>query len=593
MKSSVGRKILMLLSVTIMVLVITICIAIYTFSKDFIKAEVIKNEQFSVQQITTESLDLFYKIEEFILELSYMEVSSESDLDISDTYHRVKEEYERTREVAELIVSHNFNDVVTSIVIYNNQDYQLFWGSGVLDESKNIEEYEWYQSLKENDKMNLIYGPVIEDYKPENVKKEEVLLYLKKRSYVNMTEDDEIPFILVALDYDVFEETFQRLLTTELRGVYVTDQQGFVLYEKNIAEDMLTVLREIRSGQGETLNDEIMCVESGQYFYTTVNVPELGFSITTVDHTNVLFTGVNVIIIKSIIIVLTLGTICAGVATYLLKKVMLPLGELNEFISTMEMDRDSYIQIRGNDELVQIRKQFNLMKKRINDANEKIYMEKVKSTQAQIAVLQAQINPHFIYNTLDSICSIAKIMEIDPIIDLTHSLSNMMRYTITNQENYSDIREELEHVRAYVQIINIRYEDSLDLIVDVPEKFYKKKVPKLILQPIVENAWTHGISKKPSLKGTVRINMVEAEDCLELSVVDDGVGLSDSDVERLEHHLLLDGNEISLEESGHAGNNVAIKNVHERLMLLSEYSYGLEIERNEQNGCTVRLRIVK
>ena len=144
------------------------------------------------------------------------------------------------------------------------------------------------------------------------------------------------------------------------------------------------------------------------------------------------------------------------------RRALFPIQVLNKMIHTMEEDDDTYLDVVGDDEAGQIGERFNQMKKKIQELNAKKYLSELNEKEARLSMLQAQINPHFLHNTLDNIYCIAQIEEIEPIVKLTRDLSEMMRYSVNCKETFSTLKKELDHVRAYVDIINVRYDDSID-----------------------------------------------------------------------------------------------------------------------------------
>ena len=217
-------------------------------------------------------------------------------------------------------------------------------------------------------------------------------------------------------------------------------------------------------------------------------------------------------------------------------------------------------------------------------------MEELMETQAKAAEdlriaefnsLQAQINPHFLYNTMDMINWMALQGQTDEISHAVQSLSRFYKLTLSRKKGISTIARELEHVTIYVQLQNMRYHDSIELITDIPDELSEYQIPKLTLQPVVENSILHGILEKESKSGTIVITgWMENEDVV-LLVSDDGVGIPPEILS-----TILSGNGNS--QSG--GTNIAVYNTHRRLQILYGNDYGLTYSSKPGEGTEVEIR---
>ena len=217
-------------------------------------------------------------------------------------------------------------------------------------------------------------------------------------------------------------------------------------------------------------------------------------------------------------------------------------------------------------------------------------MEELMKTQAKAAEdlriaefnsLQAQINPHFLYNTMDMINWMALQGQTDEISHAVQSLSRFYKLTLSRKKGISTIARELEHVTIYVQLQNMRYHDSIELITDIPDELSEYQIPKLTLQPVVENSILHGILEKESKSGTIVITgWMENEDVV-LLVSDDGVGIPPEILS-----TILSGNGNS--QSG--GTNIAVYNTHRRLQILYGSNYGLTYSSQPGEGTEVEIR---
>lgn len=282
-----------------------------------------------------------------------------------------------------------------------------------------------------------------------------------------------------------------------------------------------------------------------------------------------------IIIILSIMIVLMLVSLYA--ASSVTKKFRILISHMRKAESG---NFNVSILPSNNDEIGQLTRNFNHMLTKIAILLEDKYKMGQDIKAKELKALQAQINPHFLYNTLDQIYWMAMRSDEHEIGSIILNMSKFYKLSLSKGEEMVTLENELEHVKMYVQIQNVRFNNSIKLIISVQYDLYQYKVPKILLQPIVENSILHGILEKDSESGIIRIGGELKEGILELFVQDDGIGMS--------HEMTQDILNISNTKEYHG---YGIKNINERLHLLYGSEYGLSYESLEQYGTTVRIRI--
>ena len=236
---------------------------------------------------------------------------------------------------------------------------------------------------------------------------------------------------------------------------------------------------------------------------------------------------------------------------------------------------------QAHDEIGNLIDTYNYMTRKMEELMEKQAKAAEDLRIAEFNSLQAQINPHFLYNTMDMINWMALQGQTDEISHAVQSLSRFYKLTLSRKKGISTIARELEHVTIYVQLQNMRYHDSIELITDIPDELSEYQIPKLTLQPVVENSILHGILEKESKSGTIVITgWMENEDIV-LLISDDGVGISPEILS-----TILSGNGKS--QSG--GTNIAVYNTHRRLQILYGNNYGLTYSSKPGEGTDVEIR---
>ncbi|WP_373213028.1 sensor histidine kinase [Ruminococcus sp. 5_1_39BFAA] len=235
-----------------------------------------------------------------------------------------------------------------------------------------------------------------------------------------------------------------------------------------------------------------------------------------------------------------------------------------------------------HDEVGDLIDTYNYMTRQLNQLLENQAKAAEDLRIAEFNSLQAQINPHFLYNTMDMINWMALQGRTSEISNAVQSLSRFYKLTLSRKQSISTIAQEDEHVSIYVHLQNMRYHDNIEFISDVPDELMEYQIPKLTLQPVVENAILHGILEKPSKSGTIVLTgWMEGEDII-LLISDDGVGIAPEKMP-----TILSGTG----QSASGGTNIAIYNTHRRLQILYGENYGLSYSSVPGEGTEVQIRI--
>lgn len=230
-------------------------------------------------------------------------------------------------------------------------------------------------------------------------------------------------------------------------------------------------------------------------------------------------------------------------------------------------------------ELATLDRGFDDMAERINALMAKQMEDQKYLHRAELELLQAQINPHFLYNTLDSIAILAENHREEDVVDMVTSLSSFFRTSLSRGRDLITLETEKKQVTSYLEIQYIRYSDKLRYEIDIPDELLHLVVPKLILQPLVENALYHGIKNRRGV-GTISITAEKDGEDLLLRVRDSGAGMSPAQLEALK---------AGIYEERHTG--LGLLNVHKRIRLYCGEPYGLSFESEPGQGTTVTVRL--
>ena len=234
--------------------------------------------------------------------------------------------------------------------------------------------------------------------------------------------------------------------------------------------------------------------------------------------------------------------------------------------------------------------------RQLSELEEKLqdeYSVRMVDKQAKLSALQSQINPHFLYNTLECIRSEALLYDCDSIARMAKALASFFRYSISKKENIVTLREEFNNIENYFLIQSYRFDDKFSFeILAAPEdrEAYSCLIPKLSLQPIVENAIFHGLETKPDKgKVTIRVEMTEKNVIIIVSY--DGVGIGREELERMRDSLKNSRKETDQEgkSPGERGNGIALTNVSQRIKLIFGEDYGLNLYSTKGIGTDVEI----
>jgi len=292
--------------------------------------------------------------------------------------------------------------------------------------------------------------------------------------------------------------------------------------------------------------------------------------------------------ISVIIIILTVGVIAllVGLSLYAKKitnRITEPLTKLTqrvEDISTGDFDAKEPIEA-SEVEIQTLSDGFENMVSRLNDLIDENHQAERRKRHAELELLQAQINPHFLYNTLDTIVWLIESDEKQKSVDMVLNLSDFFRSSLSRGQDIIKLSEEQKHVLAYLEIQKTRYVDRMDYEVDIPENLHEYMIPKLTLQPLVENSIYHGIKMQRN-KGQIRVSAIGIGDNIEIKVVDNGAGMDEERLSKLRAAIEC-GEKVGF----------GLRTVDERLKLLFGDEYGLSVDSTLGVGTIITIIIPK
>ena len=274
--------------------------------------------------------------------------------------------------------------------------------------------------------------------------------------------------------------------------------------------------------------------------------------------------------------------VAVGIMSYLIPlSITRPFKELSQV--TDEIAKGN-LSVRANVntgvEATALSNSMNTMIDKINELLEQVTTEQIRLRKAEFELLQSQINPHFLYNTLDAIVWLAEAGEQKRVVGMVRNLSDFFRTSLNQGKDINSIKEEMLHVKSYLEIQHVRYQDILSYDIEVPEALYIYSIPKITIQPLVENALYHGIKNKRGM-GHISIRGEAGEKDFTITVTDDGIGIDETRLRQVQSGIqnkVLTGKDF-----------YGLYNVCERIRLNFGEEYGIFIESVYGEGTSVRV----
>lgn len=431
----------------------------------------------------------------------------------------------------------------------------------------------WYQSaMAANGERVLIARPIGRNIRSYQVPSPNDIV-----SVVRAVRDPDDGTVLGVICVDMLTRGIEERIRNTRLGktgyVFVRDGRGDIVYAP-VNDSVYRVNADGEAGVQVIAGEryQIMLSHSDITGWDTVSVLRMGE----------LPEQVNVLHRYTLIMALAAMTLAIMLSLRFSKSFTRPITHLAELMDKAEQGN---LDVRFQDadaqgEMVVLGQSFNSMIAKLRELLSLVYRQQQEKRRAEIRTLQAQIKPHFLYNTLDTIRWMAEEHDAPEIVSTVSALTRLFRISLSRGQEIISLAEETEHVQSYLYIQKVRYEDKLNYTIDIPEDLGELKVQKLILQPLVENAIYHGIKQKRG-PGHIEVSAQRKGELLVFTVADDGAGMSPEKCEQLNRDLT---DEEAMPNSGYG-----IYNVNNRIRLSYGMRYGLHYEINPSGGVTVTM----
>ncbi len=566
---------IILLSAVVLILSV---VSIYSYTRQ-IKKQLLTNIEDTMKQIMN-------NLNSFIYDVEYMMASVHSSNEIqellmTDTVRYTSSIHYQDLQIILSRTDQQKNKVSAFRIFTNTPSYYLpYTGStsktNYIFSSTGVQEEEWFQ--KALDLRGQYYWTVTSDVGSPNpiiTVSRAIVQTSNPNNYLGILRSDIIfsTFLKNIEDAD-FGETGRVFLLHNDRFV---DTYGSILPEKLKSEPQFQAFFDnepnksayVQIGNTEYLLSYAYLSRSDWKLVAIVPSSEV------LQFTQGIYRSINTILF------LNLFTIIAFVA-FLYFRIYLPIRKLGNRMLNFKSDFSQRVIPRSNDEIGILYLSFNKMLERINDLLKDVSDAAEREKNAELKSLQDQINPHFIYNTLDSVKWLVIEDEKNNAVNLTTSLGNLLRFSLSSGNTFIKIEEELSQVIAYMEIQKIRFKDIFDFSIYIDDSVREKKILKLILQPLIENSIIHGFENYAGEFGFIEVSVYSDIDSVCFVVKDNGAGC---DVGHLNNKLEDDDRKQITECFG-------IINVYRRLRLHYKDAFSMSFYHNDPSGVIVKIKIL-
>ena len=408
------------------------------------------------------------------------------------------------------------------------------------------------------------------------------------REIISSDNGKSLGVLLVDLKFNRINELCRSLAIGEKGYDFIIDSQGNYVFHptqqlvyNNLRTEPIKEILELMEQ-----SDQRNYREGDRYFMVETS-GLTGWNIVSVTHDSDIVTDWRYVQIIYALIGLILFLVVGLATNRISSGITKPVRKLQDIMKTVETGEFHLVgTIKGTDEIRELAHDFDIMVGRIRELVEANTREQELKRKSDLKALQAQINPHFLYNTLDSIIWMGEMGQNKEVVKMTSALSKLFRISISKGHEIITIRDEIAHVQSYLTIQGMRYQDKFNYLIDIDSELHDQPILKISLQPLVENAIYHGI-KETDGKGFIKIRGFTENDVIIIKIQDNGKGMNRNELEEL-----IKGIEISPESRPKLSRQgMGLRNVHQRIRLYFGESYGLSCESSSGEGTTISIAI--
>ncbi len=474
---------------------------------------------------------------------------------------------------------------ISNILVYSNKGkFLLGEPDAKLNPWTDIENSKWYRDAIDKNGNAVISTSYVQNIIVDSYS---WVVSLSREIYSSNT-GESLGVVLVDLKFNKIDELCRSLILGEKAYSFIIDSMGNYIYHptqqllnSNLRSEPITELLELNDA-----NNNGYYFFSDKYYLIETSV-FTNWSIVGATHNSDIITDWKNVQLIYTVIGLLLFLIVGPATKRISSGITQPVRKLQAIMKTVENGEFNLIgKIKATEEIQKLAYDYDIMVGKIRELIETSVKDQEQKRKSDLIALQAQINPHFLYNTLDSIIWMGEMGQNKKVVKMTSALSKLFRISISKGNEIVKIRDEIAHVQSYLTIQEMRYQDKFNFLIDIDPELNEYHIIKITLQPLIENAIYHGI-KECSNKGFIKITSKFENDIISISVADNGSGMSDDQVENLCKGLESNSDEYP----AFSKQGIGLSNVHQRIQLYFGIEYGLSIKSSPGFGTTVTVTI--
>ena len=499
-----------------------------------------------------------------------------------------EELYEKMREISNITRGYAYADVGINSIFVMDNNHQIYDPFYMMSPYKEI--VEKYSAYKDFIKSNAYSGFSEPSNFPSKLESEpgakSTITYFE--TYLSKEDFRPLGTILINLKIEFLFQNFKNACKSEFAMAYIVDDKGEIVYTVN--EDAIESFNVRDFAINEELSG-ILRIKDKDYYFIKNNLDIYSnWQVVGIMEYNTLKTNL-ITILQYFYTIAGISILVVIIASFIFSnKITKPIINLKKSMDQLALGEwPEPLEVNTNDEIKVLIEGYNNMLEEQQKLISQIYKEQeeknkkeVETVQLRLDLLQSQINPHFIHNTLHTMQYLLKSNKKEELYKMLVSFNRLLRYNMSIERDFITIQEECLCIDSYVNILKYRYGQEFNIIYAISDKEKEYYIPKLILQPFVENAIYHGIVPK-GINGYVKISIIEKEDYLDIEIEDNGVGMTKEQVD-----LVLQGNVSS---SSSSFNQIGIHNIDKRLKLLYGENSGIKINSQKDIGTKISFKI--
>lgn len=583
LKNSILRKFVLLLLLFTMVPLLILGVISYLVSSDILKNE-LNGSMIKAQDKLTANIDLNLNV------LIGAVVSLSNDQKIKSYIQDPSDPSPENRENEKgIYINTQLKDLIISLkfpvqafiidyqgMVYGNKDYLTPQQSVSI--ASRITGSEWYKKLFRYDDSVFWIGR-LKTYDDQSGG--EYLLYFGKNI---LDGDDYLGTVIFGLQEYFISKQINQLKISDESTVLVVDEAGNLIVKSEDSNPespfgdigFLTEVMKNNSGSYSTH------IREKKHMVNFQTLAYFGWKVVAITPEDSIYRKMYFIRNTTFVLMILSFVLILASILIIRRSIVSPIIHLSRLMKKVRQGNlEVASQIVRSDEIGILSDGFNSMVREIRSLIEAIKADEQTKRELEFKVLQAQIKPHFLYNTLNSIKWMAEIKHEKNIVRAVTTLVKMMEYTMNERNTPVTLKQELEYIRSYLHLSNIRYGNNIDSEVEIEEELQEAGMPKLILQPIVENSVTHGLIRIQG-RGRIRVSAIKTGPDLLITVEDNGIGMEEQTAARLPDPKYI---RPKSDKPGGMG----LRNVNERLKIEYGDQYGLRLHSSPGNGTRVQI----